>query len=387
MLLPLHPQPKDDEILSSWMVRMAFANRFPLHTFYNKLLGYRGAIWNQDVDRHPHPDLLSLLAKSSGQLPRTLQNMTLGFYEGLFYDHLSLIGNTAWIIPVGLFHRTRKRPGMQFCPQCLKLDSIPYYRRHWRLALYALCEHHRCVLADRCPSCHAPVAYHRHGIGRHKTVPEVESLFYCHHCSFDLRQTPLTFLDWFDEHSLQKLHTTMRYCEQGYWDCGPLTPPCSIPFFQGVKTLMGVLIGRNGTRLIKILSDTCGVEIGKPDGSVHSEPERLSSLERAKLLLVIFWLLDDWPQRFIALCRDAKFTRSRLAERVGELPFWLVDVADQYLDNRIYLPNKNEVMAAGHYLQSRKIDVTVSSLGDVFGLCLGAAYQVWHAWVNLSVSQ
>ncbi len=105
------------------------------------------------------------------------------------------------------------------------------------------------------------------------------------------------------------------------------------------------------------------------------------------MLLVIFWLLDDWPQRFIALCRDAKFTRSRLAERVGELPFWLVDVADQYLDNRIYLPNKNEVMAAGHYLQSRKIDVTVSSLGDVFGLCLGAAYQVWHAWVNLSVSQ
>ncbi|WP_156038866.1 TniQ family protein [Chromobacterium haemolyticum] len=39
-MLPMHPQPQPREILSSWMVRQAFANGFMLHTFYDKLLGY-----------------------------------------------------------------------------------------------------------------------------------------------------------------------------------------------------------------------------------------------------------------------------------------------------------------------------------------------------------
>lgn len=34
-MLPIHPQPMSDELLTSWMVRLAFANGFALHTFYS----------------------------------------------------------------------------------------------------------------------------------------------------------------------------------------------------------------------------------------------------------------------------------------------------------------------------------------------------------------
>lgn len=77
MLLPLHPQPRPGEILSSWMVRLAFSNGFPLHTFYDKLLEYRAPIWNRDIDRHPANELLSILARNSGQRKSSLKSLTL----------------------------------------------------------------------------------------------------------------------------------------------------------------------------------------------------------------------------------------------------------------------------------------------------------------------
>lgn len=377
MIIPLHPQPITGEILSSWMVRLAFANRYPLHTFYNKVLGYHGTIWNQDVDRHPDDSLIHLLSEYTGQPIIELRSMTLESYTGSLFEHIPHVGNSPWLTPLGLFHRTRKRPGMQFCPECLKGSRIPSYRRCWRLSIYTICDLHHCVLVDSCPLCHEPIAYHRHGIGRHKVVPEVESLFYCHLCGFDLRNTKQASLNWFDNNSLQELLLTTRYFEQGYWSCGELTPPCSILFFQGVKTLLTAIRGRYGSRLREILYDTCGVEVVAADGSVHTEWEELSTTDRSNLLLVTFWVLGNWPDRFIQLCKDAKFTRSRLAERVNELPYWLARVAEGSLDNRIYIPNDDEVISAGYYLQTRNIKVSATSLRNILGLCPSTALKVW----------
>ncbi|MGY3809678.1 TniQ family protein [Aeromonas veronii] len=377
MIIPLHPQPIAGEILSSWMVRIAFANRYPLHTFYNKLLGYHGAIWNQDIDRHPDDSLLHILSKYTGQSMPVLKSMTLESYTGSLFEHIPSVGNSPWITPLGLFHRTRKRPGMQFCPECLMGNKLPFYRRCWRLSIYAICDLHNCVLADSCPSCCEPIAYHRHGIGRDKIIPETDALFYCHNCWFDLRNSPKISINWFDNNSMQELLFTIGRFEQGYWNCGKLTPPCSILFFKGLKALMTAIRGRNGSRLRKILYDICGVEIVAADGSLHTEWEGLSSINRAKLLLVTFWVLGDWPNRFVELCREAKFTRSRLAERVDELPFWISSVAVNSLDNRIYIPNDAEIIAAGHYLNAHNINVSASSLRKILGLCPSTALKTW----------
>jgi len=379
MILPLHPQPMVDEILSSWMVRLAFANRYPLHTFYNKLLGYKKNIWNQDVDRQPDIRLLELLAHNTGQSVSALQKLTLRYYDGLFQGHFPKIGDAPWFTSVGLYHRTRTRPGMQFCPQCLKDGPVPYYRKHWRLILHAICEKHQCVLVDRCPSCDESIAYHRHGVGRDKKLPEVGSLYFCSKCDFDLRLTPLISIPSFDDHSLNNLCLTLNQYEQGYWDCGPLTPPCSIPFFQGVRALMSIIIGRHGYQLRKVIYNTLGVEI---TNSKNEGPERLPSIERANILLIIFWLLDDWPNRFIKLCQEAKFTRSRFAERISDLPFWLADIANIYFDNRIYLSNIEEVISAGKYLLKSNIEVNRTNLRNIMGLNPNASIQALNLWKN-----
>lgn len=379
MMLPLHPQVRPNEILSSWMVRLAFANGFPLHTFYANLLGYKAPIWNRDTDRHPAQALLDVLIRHTDQSSATLQTLTLNAYNGILFEQLPLIGTAPWILPVGVFHRTRRRAGMQFCPVCLQLDTVPYYRRTWRLALYAMCEYHQCVMQEHCPSCHAPVAYHRHGIGRRKTIPE-QPLRLCHYCGFDLSRTHPIYLNWPDARSWLLFGAIISLFEQGAWYCGQLTPPCGVPFFQGFHSLVSVINGRYGHRLRQHLGKTFGLTIGSDHPAQHLEFEHLSAQERLKLLLAATWLLDDWPNRFVELCIQTRFTRSRMAEDLHSLPFWLACVIDEYLDCRPYIPSDHEIIAAGNYLHAHEQPVSSSTLGQLLGLSRDMAGAAWHLW-------
>lgn len=377
-MLPMHPQPCPREILSSWMVRLAFANGFMLHTFYDKLLGYRAPIWSRDTDRDPPLALLTLLARHTGHTVTELQSLTLLSYQGQLFER-PVTGHWSWVRPVGVYHRERKRAGMQFCPLCLAQSPVTYYRLKWRLALYVVCEHHQCVMEERCPECLAPIAFHRHGIGRRKAIDD-EALRFCSLCHFDLASMDPVFCSWPDEATWQRLQSLIAAIEQATWDCGPLTPPCSVPFFMGVRTLISVLNGHNGERLRRLLGNTIGVEIPWHAPGQHDEFEYQSPSARLILLLAVTWLLVDWPERFLSLCAQARFTRSRLAERVDRLPFWLAYVANTHLDRRRYLPNPVETQSAGHYLQAQGLAVTPRVLVSILGLTADCMELVWKQW-------
>ena len=199
-MLPMHPQPKQDEILSSWLVRLAFANGFPLHTFYSSLLSYKAPIWSRDIDRHPSMELLKVLESHTHKSIIALQALTFSSYEGVLFEQLPMNGDAPWLLPAGVFHRTRLRAGMQFCPLCIQNDPVPYYRRCWRLALYPICGHHNCLMHQSCPFCHSPVIFHRHGIGRSKETPD-DALRLCHHCGFYLGGADQICFEWPDVES------------------------------------------------------------------------------------------------------------------------------------------------------------------------------------------
>lgn len=379
MLLPLHPQPHSGEILSSWMVRLAFANGFPLHTFYANLLGYRAPIWNRDTDRHPSSTLLDMLSRKTGQSSLTLQALTLSAYEGILFEQLPKIGNAPWVLPVGVFHRTRRHAGMQFCPLCLQCDADPYYRRSWRLALHVMCERHQCLMEEYCPSCHEPVAYHRHGVGRGKEVSG-QLLRLCHRCGFDLCRTPPKYPDWPDSSSLQSFSEMTRHVMQDVWECAPLEQACPIVFFAGLHALVSVVSGRHGRQLRHRLGNILGCCFDTQYAASHVEFEHLGVLVRLRLLLAVAWLLRDWPRRFVSICAECGFTRSRLAEDVRALPYWLASVADGYLDNRRYTPNIDEIFAAGSYYLRTHRSVTPTALGSLLGLPRDAANTAWCRW-------
>ncbi|WP_418949243.1 TniQ family protein [Pseudomonas putida] len=227
-MVPMHPQPRVGEIFSSWLVRLSLANGLPLHSFYSGLLRYRQAIWNRDIDRHPPISFLECLNHATKVPISQLNELTLVRYEGLFYDELSATGVVPWLLPLGIYHRTHKLAGMQFCPLCLKEDSNPYYRLKWRVGLIVLCDVHNCVLVDRCPKCNSPVIFHRHGIGRGKYL-HPNCLKYCYSCNHNLSTVEPTYPDWPDLGSQSLLERLIREFEFCPWQGFPVGADCPIP--------------------------------------------------------------------------------------------------------------------------------------------------------------
>lgn len=375
-MLPIHPHPFLDELLTSWMVRLAFANGFALHTFYSNLLGYTAPIWNRDSDRHPPSALLCCLATATGRPVEELRSLTLGCYEGFIFEHFAVSGDVPFLLPTGLYHRIRRRAGIQFCPSCLKLDPAPYYRRHWRLAISTVCTAHDCFLEQTCPSCGSPVVFHQHGIGRSKLIAG-SALSICSKCNFRLGDTQPRRTGCADSAAGQLLLTISRSVQLGDWDGFFQRVPLSLSFFTGLRILLGLLCGRHGARLRSVLSGTAGLEIVPV---AHLDFEYQSLEVRYALLLAVSTLLVHWPTRFHEACSLAKLTRSRLTDSFSTMPYWLRTEVDEYLDTRPYLPPLEEVVSAASYLQNVGVPVSGPSLGDLLGLKKDVARRAYMEW-------
>ncbi|WP_216891719.1 TniQ family protein [Pseudomonas putida] len=362
-MLPIHPNPLPDELFSSWMVRLAFANGFALHTFYSSLLGFKEPIWNRDSDRHPPIALLNCLCTATGKPIDLIKALTLSFYEGQVFESFPVNGDVPFLLPVGLYHRTRRRAGIQFCSQCLKLDPAPYYRRHWRLALSTVCSLHDCMLEQSCPSCGSPIIFHRHGMGRSKRIYQA-ALSTCSKCCFSLDSAEPRPTKCANSSEGRALLAMTHMVQHGCWDGSLQSEPLSLSFFGGLRIILGLVCGRHGARLRAVLSSELGRDICP---LAHLDFEYQPVEVRYALLLAAFSLLADWPLRFREACKSAKVTRSRFADAFSIMPYWLRMAVDQYLDTRIYLPPAEEVAAAARYLQRADAPVSTSSLGALLG--------------------
>lgn len=184
-LWPIHFKPLPDELLSSWLVRLAHSHGLKVQTFCNLLFGNTRQLWNRDIDRLAPDWLLQALSDRTGTPIEGIFQSTLRSYEGWLYPKMRTSSTLQWITALKLHHRKFEGYGIQFCPQCLTEDSEPYFRKRWRVAFNTICVKHNCMLHDRCQNCGAGIAYHRLDVG-HKDIFDVFSLSTCHHCGFSL---------------------------------------------------------------------------------------------------------------------------------------------------------------------------------------------------------
>src|SRR5215467_9687570 len=67
-LWPIHLKPYDDELLSSWLVRLSRAYGVTPHRFCTS--GWRHpAFWNRDIDKGIYDDVLQVLADKTATPP------------------------------------------------------------------------------------------------------------------------------------------------------------------------------------------------------------------------------------------------------------------------------------------------------------------------------
>lgn len=167
---PVSVSPHPDELLSSWLHRLAIANGVPPRSF-GGILGLGGGMWSARLDLRIPRNVITLLHDRTGVPTETISAMT---FEGS-----ELI---ALLLPLRKNGRRTQSTWVQFCPKCLAADETPYFRRQWRLATHISCVVHGSGLRDRCPSCRSAIISFDQA--------ELIAQHYCGQCGFDLRSVP-----------------------------------------------------------------------------------------------------------------------------------------------------------------------------------------------------
>ncbi|PLY10349.1 MAG: hypothetical protein C0626_05025 [Arcobacter sp.] len=172
----IRPKPEDDELLSSWLVRVARAHLTHTTSFTNMHFKEYKAniIWQRDLDIWCPDSLIKRLSFKSGYSENIIFNMTLRSLEGIIADKITGKTNTPNIRALGNYCHIKTKGGLMYCPECLKEDKIAYFRKIWRLEKHSVCYKHNINLLDRCSNCLTPLTISK--------SYEEKSFVYCYKC-------------------------------------------------------------------------------------------------------------------------------------------------------------------------------------------------------------
>ncbi|MBN8993589.1 MAG: TniQ family protein [Rhizobiales bacterium] len=167
---PVSVDPFPDELLSSWLHRLALANGIAPRSFAG-VLGLSEGMWSPRLDLRLPRHVAGLLADQTSVPQEAISAMM-----------MSACASAPLLLPLRENAHRNRSTWMQYCPQCFAADDAPYFRPQWRLASRVSCFAHGCGLRDRCPACHAGIATFDQG----ELVPQ----HFCVRCRFDLRAAP-----------------------------------------------------------------------------------------------------------------------------------------------------------------------------------------------------
>jgi hypothetical protein len=303
---------------------------------------------------------------------------TLADYENVLYEKHNTLGPTSWIMPVGVYHRTRRQFGLQYCPLCLAEDKEPYFRRKWRLAFVVSCERHHTLLHDRCPRCGAAINFHRDELGNHRKLV-ASSLTLCHICRFDLRTANSRFITYVTQIESKFTAMLLHAMEVGYVRLSEGITTHSLLYFLGLRQLLKIATMRDSRieRLRRAIGEEFCVATYSPSASGSRQDVQEMGVEtRRRLLGIARCLLEEWPYRFIELSRKYRIWSSLWLRHLDPparahvlpAPFWLWSVVHDYLYRAKYQPSDDEVKAATNFLNKSGQPVNKSTLARLLGI-------------------
>ena len=112
------PVPRQGETFSSILLRLSSNHAATAHELC-AMLWPKFQFWTRDIDRTAADTLLEAVSRDTGLARATLEAATLrDVVEALGFPE-RLQGSQRGILPVGIYHRIRRRFGQQYCPACL----------------------------------------------------------------------------------------------------------------------------------------------------------------------------------------------------------------------------------------------------------------------------
>lgn len=274
-LWPIRVAPQRDELLSSWIARIAASYSALSHPFLYAIWPGPGSL-PADLDTEPPHALLGLLAEKTGVARERIDAMPLT-EELRDWRLLSAPGHD------------EKAPirTTLYCSACLSADEMPYLRRTWRLACVTLCIRHRRTLTDRCSVCASAVTLP--GIG-----PEV-----CEGCGHDRRRAePADEVRGVEVRAQQCINRALAGQEIEIPALGPIRP---LSYLNYLYDLVRLLAGGSSAQVL--WPDLCaryGLPYILPEFSRAAKvnPTWLDLEDRRHAITLAVHVLADWPVGF-----------------------------------------------------------------------------------------
>ncbi len=312
-LWPAHPKPLPDELLSSWLVRIARANGLKLQTFCVQVFGQKRQLWNRDIDRLAPAWLLQSLAQHTGTPLRRVVDTTLLRYQGVLYERKPATGQLRWILCAGMYHRKRQAFGTLYCPRCLAEDTEPYFRTRWRVAVLCHCAHHGVELLDRCQQCGEPIAFHRQELGKPHSV-DAGPMSGCHVCGADLRNAPTKKAEFYDD-SIAVVSNSIADLIEGR------PSPLGAGHMVVLHQLCRIMVSRCWSARLGAYV-TCMLSCSPVPISVARWFEARTIAERRHIIQLASWLLAEPDIRIEMAWKDRAARYSDLGRDMSKWPPW-----------------------------------------------------------------
>lgn len=311
--LPIQPDP--DELLSSFLSRCARVHGMRPTVFCAFHL-HPHPVWNRDIDRSASPALMEAIADNAHVQPHDIEALTLRSWECITHPvspcRIGSSGMAPWITTVGIYHRTRKRYGLQYCPLCLKERLI--FGRVWRLAFVTVCPTHHVRLRDACDACGAPIIPHRQRV----------SARYCDRCGGDL-----CAIGRDPSMPSSSVHGALRLQEALFDALTGQRLMVGHQCLQGADFLQGA---RFVLAHLRLLAD----DYYNHDSGEQRVPfESHRCLDRLSLLNILERFLSDWPTHLIRAATGHGLTQ-RSFMGLHDPPDWIAHALQELPPGRVY---------------------------------------------------
>lgn len=383
MRLPIPLLPLEDELFSSWFVRVAHANGLRCNHLARILTGRGRPLFHGDIDRGIWKTPAYRLAELVGTTYEAAEKTLLSTYRPFLWPSHSLKGIWPFVLPVSTKDHKERKYGFQYCPCCLLTDTVPFYRRYWRLAFVVVCDVHGIKLRDRCPHCAAPIAIQRADI-KSRYLHKTPSLRHCSSCHQSL--CDVSAAEKINEVLLSSQRLILSTLDRGWININGRVIYSHL-FFHGLRMLMSFLddprhSGRlqfrlNGLHIAKL-------ESAEPKARRFGGFEQNDAKRRFELAGATAWIFQQWPNQFFDVLTLHRFNSTSILRFNGRsdsaVPYWLWEPVWEHLNKTMYVPTTIEIHNAAMYLFRQNSNPSIRLLCHLLNLNTNHSARVAKVW-------
>jgi hypothetical protein len=344
------PIPFEDELLSSWIVRTAYAHKTHPHTFVNQYLDYRPySFFLTESDITLDKTMIKIIEEKSHH-KIDIHSLMLTTYSGFLQENIYENNPT-------IFFTHQK-----YCPVCLREDKVPYFRKTWRVVFYNICHKHQCRLYEHCPSC-------KTNLDISKMYENELTYTHCHHCGFELKKGRKLPIHKKYISSLDYQNRIFKIIYDGYIQIGE-NPVYSFLFFEVFSKLSKLILLNNKHKFINKHPLFSLIKNAKQQKVNHPIFKKIDAKAQSSLFGLIMYLFDDLSHNFKGYILQNKLTYHDLTTKIPYVPFWyetlINEIIPRYLPHSMTVTEK-QVKYAEQYLKSIGKDINKANLTKLLG--------------------